>query len=108
MTANPKKARIINNANFAIFFEESEDSIILGELLFNNKVILNNEEKDVTDIVKQQILLALRQINPNNKKFDTHLLSERANMMFNKALGLDGLGEEVLERGATDGPKKYS
>ena len=98
-SSNPK---IIRNANFAILYEETDDKIKIGEILFVDKVLLNDEEKDVTEIVKKQIVIALKQINPNNKEFDVSLLENRSKVMFDSIFDIS---PQEKEGGLSHGSK---
>ena len=93
--------KIIKNANFAIMYEEKEDKIIIIEILSVDKVILNDEEKDVTDIVKEQLKLAFNQINPENKTLDITLLNGKAKARYDSVFGMGSQEKEgVLSHGS--------
>ncbi len=93
---DPNKTKIIMNSNFAIVYEEKDDEIEIGEILFNSIIKNDNTVIDVTEEVAMQMKMALDQIE-NGKPFTLKRLSEKQQKMYNKAIMMDT--EQVKERG---------
>lgn len=91
---NPDTTRIILHPNFAIIYDDNNNRITVGDLLYNFKVDNNHQQMDITNDVLLQIKLAFNQIT-KNKKIDISNLNEEQKNIYNQ-LGL--LTEEISNR----------
>ena len=94
---DPNNTRIVMNPNFAIVYEEKEDEIVIGEILYNTSIKNGDEIIDITDEVAMQMKMALDQIGKEEKPFTLKRLSEKQQKMYDKAIMMDT--EQVKERG---------
>ena len=97
---NPNNTHIIMHPNFAIIYEVSNEEVKIADLFFNTKVIINNKDMDITDIVAMQLRLAINQISSGCKINVTSLDDEQLKM-YKKAMDLKD--EIDIERGIKDG-----
>ena len=81
--------KIIKNANFCVIYEDTEDEIIIGDILYNKTIKLNDSDVDIFDEIIIQVSIALKQINPNNKNFNIDQLEDERLEIFNKAIESD-------------------
>lgn len=88
---NPETTRIILHPNFAIIYDENNNRITIGDLLYNFTVDNNAQQMDITKDVLLQIKLAFSQI-AQNKNIDISNLNEEQKAVYNE-LGL--LNEEI-------------
>jgi len=93
---NSDKTKIVMNPNFAIIYEEYDNKIVIGDLLFNIKVNSGDQQIDISNVVKMQIKLALEQIS-NEKTFDVSNIRGVSLKMFNDVMMLSN--EIDIERG---------
>lgn len=93
---NPDATRIIMNPNFAIIYDENDNELRIGDLLFNTKVDNGEQQIDIENIVVMQIRLALEQIK-KEKEIDISELNDKQKEMYAKAMGLTD--ELDIERG---------
>lgn len=92
---NSEYTRIVMNANFAIIFEKRDNTILIGDLLFNREM-LNKHSKTIM----LQIKLAIEQIS-EGKEIDISLLNEEQTEFYIKCLE-----EEIdMNRGESFGRK---
>ena len=100
---NPETTRVIMNANFAIIYDTREDSVVVGDILYNTSVNLKGQQVDITDKVAMQIRMAIEQIGVKGKKFDISRLDQEQLEMCSKAMNLN---EELdVERGISHGAR---
>jgi len=100
---NPETTRVIMNANFAIIYDTTEDSVVVGDILYNTSVNVKGQPVDITDKVAMQIRMAIEQIGVKGKKFDISRLDQQQLEMCSKAMNLD---EEIdVERGISHGAR---
>ena len=97
---NPNNTHIIMHPNFAIIYEVSNEEVKIADLFFNTKVIINNKDMDITDIVAMQLRLAINQISSGCKINVTSLDDEQLKM-YKKAMDLKD--EIDIERGIKGG-----
>ena len=100
-STDPRKTKIVMNPNFAIIYEKTDDTIIIGDILYNTSIHANTNPVDITDRVALQIRMAMEQIGMKPENIDTSRLDDGAKAMCGKALGLK---EELdTERGVGHG-----
>ena len=89
-----ESTHIIMHPNFAIVYALSNDTIKIGDLLYNT--IIDNDEQtmNIEDKVAMQIKLAIEQIS-NGKCVDVSSLDKKQKLMYEKAMNLD----DDMERG---------
>ncbi len=63
---NPLNTQIIIHPNFAIIYEIKDNTLILGDILYNLEIENKKEKVDITEVVLSQIALAIEQINQAN------------------------------------------
>ena len=93
---NPETARIIMNPNFAIIYDVNGDKLRVGDLLFNTRVDIDQQQVDIESKVVMQMKLALEQI-ASDKEIDVSALDEKQKEMYEKITGLTD--EMDIERG---------
>jgi len=91
-----KTTKIVMNPNFAIIYDEDNDKVRIGKLLFNTKVDNEEQQIDIIDKVVIQIRLAIEQIK-GNKQIDISELDDKQKEMYEKAMNLTN--ELDIERG---------
>ena len=64
---NIDRTKIITGANFAIIYSEEDNFVSLQDIIYNDKVEINNINHDIEKKVIEQIELALKQISINKK-----------------------------------------
>jgi len=84
---DPYSTKIIMNPNFAIIYDETNETIRIGDLLYNTNVVVEEQTFDISASVIMQIRMALEQI-AGNKKVDVSMLNEEQKEMYNKAMNL--------------------
>ena len=90
----PENTRIVMNPNFAIIYDFNDDSVRIGDLLFNTKIENENQKIDIK--VLMQLRLALEQIG-KEKHIDISYLDKKKKDIYEKAMSLT---EEIdIERG---------
>ena len=85
---NISDTKVLKSANFVIIYSINDDIIKLYDIIINDKVEINGKSVDITNIVEEQLSLALKQIK-NNSKFDTSMLDSDAMKLFNNALKIE-------------------
>lgn len=93
---NLDTTRIILHPNFGIIFDISNNTIRIGDLVFNTKVTNGDKIMDIENEVIIQLKLAFEQIS-NNMNIDVSRLNNNQLNMYNKVI------ETQLERGASHG-----
>ena len=84
----PESTRIIMNVNFAIIYEESEEEIVIADILHNSLT---------EPFVFLQIRMAIEQLKATGKKINTDDLEEEKKAIYTQIMNLD---EEIdVERG---------
>ena len=83
---NPRNTKIILHPNFAIIYEDKNNTIKIGDLLFNTNIDNNDQQLNIEKAVILQIKLALAQI-VLDKNVDISKLNNNQKEMFNKAFG---------------------
>jgi hypothetical protein len=84
------------NPNFAIIYDVNGDRLRIGDLLFNTKIVNEQQQMDIESQVVMQMRLALEQI-ASNKEIDVSALNEKQKEMYEK---ITRLTDEIdIERG---------
>ena len=98
-----ESTRVVMNANFAIIYDEKEDKIIIGELLYNININDAVDQERNKSVVLIQIRNAIMQINKDGKEIDISRLDAEQRNMYEAAMNLDYELDE--ERGLSHGAK---
>ena len=93
---NPNTTRVVMNPNFAIIFDRNDDTLKVGDLLFNTVVDNEQQKMDIEHQVVMQMALAFAQIG-KGLEIDVSDLDEKQKEMYLKATQLTD--ELDIERG---------
>lgn len=63
---DPLNTQIIIHPNFAIIYEIKDNTLIIGDILYNLEIENKKEKVDITEVVLSQISLAIEQISQAN------------------------------------------
>ena len=85
---NISDTKVLKSANFVIIYSVNDNIIKLYDIIINDKVEINGKKVDITNIVEEQLSLALKQII-NNSKFDTIELDSDAKELFDSAIKIE-------------------
>ena len=90
---NPQNTRIVMNSNFAILYEIGQDKIRIGELLYNDNQV-DNEDTKINDYVSMQMYLAITQIS-EGKEIDISLLNKAQKARYMQVINIkDNIDKE--------------